>query len=387
VIVGCALALPLAVSLVAAAADVGLGLRGEERSGALAPTGLPATGRESLSVTPRAALLVAGPELRLTAGYEARIWTSDVGAQPTPFVNHAVELRLKTDHDRPWNAEALVSALRGTTDPLADAWSPAGASRLQAATTDPLNYEELRADARGLVHLDPRTTIGGGAGWNGSRGADAAAQKLLPGQRTVSLDGSLGHRVSELDTLQLDAHAGQTVTSAPDGDFTSTYGSAVATWRRRLAPRAEGWLGAGASVLRNAVGGPLETHGAAQAGASREGIRLGLLVAASFTTFVDRFTGEASPMIDGSGTLRWLATPDTTLSAVASAGGRVDRETTLAGVDLRATRKLARRGAVEVGFVARWQRDRRPEFPSFTEGAVFVAASWDSGWIFGAPLP
>ncbi len=390
---GCALALPLVVALAAGAtADVALGVRSEGRTSALAPADLPTETRTALSAEPHAAAVLDAWRLRLGATYAARLWTSDVEAQRSPLVNHTVDARIETRQDRAWRAEATASATRGSTDPLADlsrttagAASTAGAAQLPA--TQPLRYEALRTGARGDLALDLRTTLAAGGTWSASRGADDDARALLPPQRALALDASVAHRVTERDTVRAAGTAGRTSTDAPEGTRTGAFSTASATWRRRLTPRLDGWLGAGAALTyedappassrRDLL--PVGEAGLARGG---EDVRVAVELAARVAPFVDRFTGDVRTMADVRCGVRWRATERLSVAGSASGGARTDGETAVAAADLRLSWALRPRLGLEAGVLARWQHERRPELPSFFEGGVVAAVTYETGPLF-----
>lgn len=227
-----------------AALDADVGLRAETRSSTLAAPGLPSTTRTSISATPSATGIAEGSGLRLTATYAPRFWTSDVEARASQLVNHAVEARLATHHDAPWRLAATAEAIRGSIDPLSDALRAqafAGEGG-QVPTTQPLRYEALRTGLGGELRLDARTTLAVTAGWHVSRalGLDAAA---LPPQQGASLDGSFTRSMTERDSLRLAARSAGTMTGDAAARTRTASTTAGGTWRRRLTPRLDGWLG------------------------------------------------------------------------------------------------------------------------------------------------
>ncbi len=384
-----ALALPLLTALVSAAsADLDLSVRAEGRSSTLAPSGAPRVTRGSALVLPHLGAQVDTERLRLTAAYAPRFWTSDVGASPSPLVDHTLEAGLETRGDGSWRAGANGSATRGRTDPLADllAVSASGAPGApgQLATTTPLAYETVRAGGRGEVRLGPRTTIGAGGSWSASRGADAAAIALLPTQRVLGANASVGYLLSELDTLRLGADATRSVTAVAGGDVTSEFSTASATWRRRLSPTTDGWGGAGASLTsQQSPGAPAEIHVLpfGQLGFARAGdeSRVGLDATVRLVPTVDRYTGAVRSSLEAAGGVRWPLARAVALSAAATAGARTDGETRLGTWDARVVWSVRDRLSLELGVVGRWQRERRPELPSFVEAGAVAAVTYGIG--------
>ncbi len=396
----CAFALPLVASLVQVASlDAELGLRAEGRSTTLDASGLPRATRASVFAIPSATAIADASRLRLTAAYAPRLWTSDVESRSPVLVNHAVDARLETRHEAPWRAEAAASAIRGMIDPLADPWHAAAAAAepAQIATTGRLRYEELRTGVRGELSLGLRTTVSAGAGWQRSRAIEPESRPLLPTQRRASLDASLTRLATERDTLRLDAGARETVTDAPGGRTDTALGSAVATWRRRLSPNLDAWIGGGATLALSddELEGP-RTHDVlprGEAGVARGGedLALGVEVAARLTTFVDRFTGEVSPMAHLVSALRWRAGERVSFALTASGGARTDGDTVLAGADARVAWALRERLSLELGVTGRWQRERqredRPGVPSFAEATAFAGVAWATERLFGTIAP
>ena len=381
---GCALALPVIASVVAAAsADAELGLRAEGRTITLAPSGAPADTRGALLAIPRAALRLDAAALRLQASYAPRFWTSDVADRPSPLVTHEGELRLETRHDRPWRAEAAASAARGRTDPLADPLAALTQTGVTEATAlDPVPFEALRGGLGGSLAFDLRTTLAGsGSAWR-TGGIDAADRIRLPLQRGAGAEVSLAHLVSVRDTLRLRANASGTRTAAVGGDVDAASASASAGWRRRLTERLDGWLEAGAALWWEDRGDEPIRRGAlpvGEAGLSYRRGDVGAELAAQVAPYTDRLTGELDPMVRGRTTLRWQRTPRLTLASTASGGTLLDGDTALATWDARARYAMRERLAFEVAVVGRWQREQRNDLPSFMEGGVVVALAWESG--------
>jgi hypothetical protein len=386
-----ALSVPLVASLAQMAAlDAELGIRAEGRSTTLRATGLPELSRGSYSAVPRATLRAEGVGLLLTTAYAPRLWTSDVSERSSPFVNHAFDARLETHHDRPWRANATVTAVRATTDPLAEPWQAVvAAGQPQVATTDPLEYEELRTGAGAEVPLGPRTTVAAGAGWQVSRARASTDPALLPPQRGVSLDGSLTRLATERDTLRLLVRGMYTLTelarldaaTAPREETRSVSTTASASWRRRVALHVDAWIGGGATYAtfeqeqepRTSDLLPTAEVGIARAG---EDLPLRADLTARVTTFVDRFGGRVNPIAEVLCGLGWRPVQRLSLASSASAGAQPNGDTKLARADARAAWTPRDRLAFELGVAGRLQRDRRPELPSFDEAASFAGVAW-----------
>jgi hypothetical protein len=71
----------------------------------------------------------------------------------------------------------------------------------------------------------------------------------------------------------------------------------------------------------------------------------------------------------------------------ASGGGRTDGESASTAAEVRVTWALRERLALEAGIRGRWQYERRPEIPSFFEGATFAGVTWNTGRLFGTVAP
>lgn len=371
----------VAALLDAATAGAELGIRAEGQSATLSADGAPDRTRAASAATPTAAGFVEGSGLRLGASYAPRIWTSDVGAGDSPFVNHAVEARLETRHEAPWRALARAAGVRGRTDPLADLTTAAAASaQLPSATS--LRYEELRAEGRAEAPLDERTTLGGGAGFGLSRALGEAAGGF-PSQRAVTVDAALSRGATERDTVGLSARGTRTTTALVARDARADVGTALATWRRRFSPRIEAWVGGGATVASDDTGGarrvdvlPSGEAGVARAGGDRSAAAQ---LSVRLTTLVDRFDGAPSRTVDGALVVEWPLAARLALATTGFAGARTDGKATNAGGEVRLAWALRERLALEAGVRGRSQRDRRAAVPSFLEGAVFAGVAWRSG--------
>lgn len=386
---------PLAPMLVvwlasAAALDVDVGLRADALSTTTDRARSAAEGQSALSGVPSVAGILDAADLRLTATYAPRLWTPDLEARAGVQVSHALEARLATLRpDRTWRLATTASALRGKTDVLLDASrSAALTGATQVPTTRTLAREELQAGLLGEVALDPRTTLGGGGGWRRSRvlGADAG---LLPPQRGVSLDASAARLLTELDTLRLSANVARTVTDRAGGQTTrSDTGAVVVTWRRRLALDLEGWVGGGPSVTYSeelASGGRYEVLPAAELGVVRrpEGRATRFEAAVRATTFVDRYTGAASPSIEARLGAGWPFTERLTFSASAAASSRTDGATSIGRADARLAWAVRPTLGFEAGVLARAQQERRADRTSFEELAAFASVVYRRDRIFG----
>lgn len=368
-----------------AAVDADVGVRGDALADGVADSRASATRRTSLSVVPTAAAILEAGPLRLTTTYAPRLWMSDVEAQQTLLVTQAGEARVRTRDTRTWSMEAMASAARGRTDPLLHPSSTAtlpGAT--QVTTVRALGYEELQGGLAGELAAGPRTTLSAATRWQRSRAIGQDAE-LLPSQRGVSFDAAVLRLVTERDALRVAATATSTVTEpAAIAPTHSGSAAAVATWRRRVGPRTDGWVGAGASWLYSDQLRP-ELRPAGEVGLARAGQGLGPSVEATLraTTFIDRFTGEVSPSLDARCGVAWPVSERLSFFGSASGGGRTDGATAVAGADARAAWLLRPTLTLELGVLARAQHERRLERPSFVEAAAFVAFAFRRERLFG----
>jgi hypothetical protein len=385
-----ALAAPLVASLALLAnVDAEVGLRAESRTNTLAPTGLPADTRNGWLVAARSRLALEVAALRLSVSYAPRIWTSDVARRPSPVASQEATARLETYHSAPWTADAEVSATRGRTDPLADPWQSLQAAQTpQAITLSAIPFEGLRAGAGAAVPFDVRTTASARGTWWKSGGADAEARVLLPTQEGVAADLSVRHLVSVLDTLEARASGTGSTTALATGDGRSGWASLAASWRRRLTPTLDGWVGAGAtSSIQDAPATPVRrsTFPVGELGVAHRGPRTSLEVRAGVEPYADRFTAEVGPLVIASCSARFQRSATLSFSARATAGARTGGDTRLATAELTGRLLLRERVALELGLVGRWQHERVPDpapavsAPSFKQGAAIVSLAWDSG--------
>jgi hypothetical protein len=392
---GCVLALRLVASLVhVASLDAELGLRAEGQSNTLAAADVADRTRGAWSAVPSASVLADAWRLRLETTYAPRFWTSDAELHPSPLVSHNLTARVETRTEGSWRAEASASAARGMTDPLANVGVVASgtAARTQLATTAPLRFEELRTGARAELTLGPRTTVAAGAAGNASRAIGAAGPELLPLQRGLALDASVSRLATERDTVRVSAQAGRTLTDTPAGETTADVASGLATWRRRLTPFVDGWIGGGASIATSDAppdAGRVDVLPNGEAGIAREGDELSVAtqVVVRLTTSVDRFSGAIDPTVDATASIAWRIAQGVSGAGSASGGGRTDGESASTAAEVRVTWALRERLALEAGIRGRWQYERRPEIPSFFEGATFAGVTWNTGRLFGTVAP
>jgi hypothetical protein len=389
VTVASALAPVLVASLAQLAAlDADVGLRVDGFSSTIDAPRTPTVSRTAFSAIPVASAILYAGGLRLTGTYAPRIWTSDVEARPSPTVDQTVEARAATYHDRPWRAEANASATRGRTDPLADP------SRVPGLTGDgqvpiyrALSYEELRAGLLADVRLGERTIIGGRVYGQSSRGV-AGSAALVPAQRGAWLETWALRLLTEHDSLRVSLFASGALTARPAApDAQSGSATAMATWRRRLAPALEGWLGAGASWLYSeplSAGSRTEVQPAAEAGFSRAGEATTAEASARATTYIDRTTGAVSPSLDARFTLSWRTSERLTVSSTAAGGARTNSETRTAWADARLAWTVRPSLSLETGVVVRGQHDNAPGQASFREVAVFASVVYRRESLFGA---
>lgn len=377
------LALPAVASIVAlATADARIDLRLESRTSTLFAEGFAPQRREALLARPGALLQLDATPVRLAASYAARIWTSDVGAQPSPFVTQEGRLRLETRHAAPWTAGIAVAAARGRTDPLADPVQALPQHGLSQTTLAPVQYEAVGATADGTFPIGRRTTIAADATAYRSGGIGLIARSTMPLQGTAAAGLVATHLLSLRNTLRVSARASASRTEPASGTIDSAWASGTAELRRRLAPPAEGWASAGAALtVEDAPDAPTARHvlpvGELGIGWGRD--RGGVRAWIAAVPFTDRFTGDVAVMGQATGALAWRLSPRLGFDAVASAGALPSGDTALASLDARGRYALRERLALEAGVVGRWQRERAGTAPTFAELGVVVALAWESG--------
>jgi hypothetical protein len=307
------------------------------------------------------------------------------------LVKHTLDARVALRLPERWRAEAAASATTGTARMRMEPSQivTPGSALAPTSATGSMRYDALQATARGGVTVEPRTTLDLGVTWSGSRGGDAAARVLFPVQRALSAEVSLARLATELDSLQLQLSAASTATDAAHGRTASSFATAMATWRRRIDPRTDGWLGGGASLGRTELERESPTTSvlaAAEAGLSRASPALTISLSARIANAADRLTGEVSPVGVATSSLRWAARERLTIAGSAAGGGRTDGATAFGSVDLRAAWTFGH-AAVEAGVVGGCQRDRRLGIPVVFEGGVVAAVSYTTAWLFRGPRP
>ncbi len=383
----CALALPLVASLATAAtADLRVQLVAESRTSAVAPEGFAPYTREALRARPGADLVVDAVPVRISGRYAATIWTSDVEAMPEPLVTQDARLGLETRHASPWRAGVQTAAARGWTDPLADpvqALADQGPSQSPLA---PIEFEAVRAGADGSFPLDHRTTLGVDASAWRSGAVHLADRGRYPIQDRALAQLAVDHLLSPRGTLRVAADASAARTELSAGTDASGWITGTGRWRVRMTPLLDAWAGAG--VLLSAHDAP----GAPQRRRARAVGELGLAygtatfggeISARTIPFTDRFTGDVIAMFQGAGLLRWHESPRLQFGISAFGGVTESGDTALGVLDARATHALGARTSLSAGIVGRWQRERGPNAPSFSEIGLVVALTWESA----APRP
>ncbi len=364
-----AAALLLAAAL-GAEARLETGLRVEARAHRAEPAATPAEERAlDLAATPRVGLEARAGAFSLLAGYTPRFAVSDVGPDALTEVLHVGELRLGW---RPGATAALAlfgTGSAGRTDLVA--WDvPGGAgtgsdptSPTTIATTRRVKLENLRAGAELRLAPSRRLELGLAGSWFQGGGADEQSRATNPVVRGVSASGDLRWNVTRRDALGIGLAGEQARVAQLRTD--SVWASALATWRRRLSPRAEASAGAGAVVLESRLPAPASTgrtterqtepaaelglSWAAAPGVATEGAEpaaepsrgtageLGARLGAS----VDRLTGLAVPSLDARALVRWPLGARLTLHAQGAGtltwprAGRTRTGHLSAGADLR----------------------------------------------------
>ncbi len=378
-----AIACSVVASLALSAVDAEVGLRAESRTSRFMPSGAAADTQAGWLAAGRARLAIDVGALRLTGTYAPRFSTTDAQARPSPVASQEAEVRVETHHAAQWNVDGEVNAVRGRTDPLADPWQAIQArGSLQTTTLEPIPFQALRAGGGATWPIDLRTTLAGRAtGWS-SGGTDAEARASLPTQRGAWLDLSLAYLASHRDTIRIQAIATGTTTALAAGDARAGWTAASARWRRRLSPSLDGWLGGGATLaLDDAPLAPMRRtrFAVGEAGLGWELPRTSISLETRIEPYIDRLTSEVGPMALASGSLQFRWSPRLALSLAISAGTRPGGATSLATAQGTARYTLREGLGVEAGLVARRQYERSPQLPSFSQAALLVALTLDSG--------
>lgn len=394
--------LALAVSLAAALAQTATlqlawGARAEGRSTSASDespaAGAPGWGSplQQLSVVPRAAATVTTPDLRVRAEYAPRIWSSDLAGHPSPLVNHLASASVETTAaaGAPAAASLTVSGVRGRTDPLEDALraQAAGAAAAQTATWRATPFEELQATARGRPAAGARSALDAEVAWGVSRPLEPEDRAILPSQRRLSARATGTRLLDERSALALELRGVYAVTDAAAGTATGDAGDATLTWRWRATPGAEVWAAAGGALLLTDT--PPEPSRRTLRPAGSVGALVGtgdLILTGDVGTRpqIDRFTGQAVPMVEGRAAVHWSVRPTVALAATVTGASRTDGVSETSTVDLRAVWTPRERTVIEAGTLGLWQHDRRADRPSFLQAAAFVAVAYQSDLGLGA---
>ena len=211
--------------------------------------------------TPRLSLARAWPTTQFDAGYAPRLLWLDIGgdnASPT-LVLHTAALQISFQQPRYTLSLSQTGvfgdqdyAQLGLADPtLVAPVSPLPGGPMIMPTLDAVPRvqvlevasEETIADLR--YDWSRRLSSSFGASFGFSGGADAAAQQVLPRQRTAMVDAALDYRASRRDLLSTGLDLAQIHTSNGYDHF---WISLMESWGTTWAASSGGELGAGVAV-------------------------------------------------------------------------------------------------------------------------------------------
>jgi hypothetical protein len=378
-----------------ATGDVEVRARAEGRSSTLAPESAATESRGTASVGGKLDGFLEGPSARASGAYDLQLSTLDVGAVRTPAVSQTLGARLELRDGSPRRAEVSVEATRARTEPLSDAAAVARTGGAQVLTTGAVDTESLRGGVRGDLALD-RLSLGAGASASATRGTDVSTGAAFPSQWGLGVNGAATYAVTERDGIGVSFGASRTVTSAPEASTTSDVVSATATWQRRLTPTTQASLGAGLATARAAgsTAGPVAgverrqptnvtLAPAGDLALDHQTSSLGLRGWVRVATFVDRFTGSASPMASAGFVATGSLAESVTLVGALSGGSRLDGVSSFAALDAHVAWRIRPGLDLEGGVLGRDQLDRRSEVPSFVEFGGYLAISFSTGPLLG----
>jgi hypothetical protein len=391
-----ALAIVLSAASSATTGDVELSLRSEGRSSTLEPTASASEARAALSTAGRVSAFLETPSARAAGGYGLELSTLDVGAMRTPAVNQRLGVRLESRGDSALRAEVSLDATRARTEPLTDVSAVAATGGAQVLTTGVVDTESLRGGVKGSF-AGERASLEVGASTNVNRGTDPASGSAFPSQWGFGVDSTASYAVTERDRVGVSAGASRTVPSNAQVSTTSDVASLTGTWKRALSPTTQGSVGAGVGVTRDeqppsAAAFPgvvrraparIGVAPAADVGLGHRTSALGISAWARVATFVDRFTGSASPMAGAGCSVSWTATETLSLAATGSGGSRLDGVSSFGALDVHAAWRLRPGLDLELGVLGRTQHDVRAQTPSFVETGGYVALSYATGPLLG----
>ncbi len=431
-----ALALLVAAAL-GADARIDTGIRAEARFRHLDPAPTPPERNAlDLTATPHLILGVTGGLGTLSATYAPRLTAADVGPDLRWEHMHEGELRLRLAPGPTWNLEGFASGGIGRTDLITENRNAGAAtgggtggtstSTNTIATLATVDLQRLRGGLALTLAPGRRTQaiLSGAVSEDG--GTTRLFRTVLPSARSAEAGAELRWNATRLAQLGVRLAASTThIESRPQTDSNgnpvvgptdSAWGSALATWRRRLDPQVEMWAGAGAVAMqskvptlssdgvhtehqtqrRTAPAGELgivrtartqevatEQETPQEATASRP-VRLrqdatGRLVA-MLGGSVDRLTGVATPTLDVRGELRW---PVSSSVAVVGQGtgtltwpssGRTRR----GQLELGLARQLTPRALIEIAGYGSWQNSDDPTVLDLSEYGAFLRLTLDA---------
>jgi hypothetical protein len=364
-----ALAAPGELQLEAGVASVG-------RSRTTVQSGAPSTTNAEATLAPRISAALAGADASGALGYHPTLSTPDLLTRDEVSVLHAADARVQLRLDGPWQLGATAQGARGTTDMLTESRRVAG--DLQTITArQQVRYRSARTDLRLEGSTDPRTRWTASAGWFTDGGEDAASRAAVPVERGVRGEAMLRWNATPRDLLGARLEAIGTEILDRTGAFAGLAGS----WRRRLTPAFDGWVGGGALGTLDRRPGedrrgivPTAELGVSYAEARRD---LYADVVTRLGAIIDRGTGDVARQLEAIGTARWAFAAAWTLSG--SAAGNVVRTDPgdVRRVSLQTHLGWAATSHVTfgAGVYGDWQLAVAPGLPSFHEGGIFLMAA------------
>lgn len=381
-------ALLLALAL-GAEAQLDAGVRLEAAARSAQPPPVPGEDEAiDLTAMPRLALQVTAGAAALSADYSPRFAVLAVGDDARSEQLHAGTLRLALARGPAFRLEAIADGAAGRSDLVTENRRTSGESvTTPVLSTQQIDLERWRGGLALSLAPSRRTALLLGGARSQDGGTNATSREVYPVARTWEGSAEVRWSATRLDRLGVLATGAQARIHSLRAD--SGWVSALATWRRRLAPRTETWAGAGAVLLSSRVpeaevGTPRRTRSSLEPAAQ---LGLGLTavtptdasgeLSAALGASVDRQTGEATPRAEAAVTLRWPWTPVVAFTCRGSGAlawpetGRTRVGLLTAGLSFA----LHPRVRVDVGGYGSWQRSPDPALPPVDSYAATLTLS------------
>jgi hypothetical protein len=330
-----------------------LSLQGETR-GRVASVG---ERRGEVTAEPRAGLGLVGRLHSANAAYAPQLRLDSGSATATVLHVGAVSGAWRLDPR--WQATAVATGSYGERDfllgdrpALATGGAAVPVQPIPALTSVRYGAGALRVGLGGA--LTPRHPVLLGAQVFAEGGVGPAAGAVLPMQRGVAADGSLGWTLSRADALS--AALNGTVTTFPATGARSAAAALTTSWRHAFTPRTGGWLGAGPTWASETGSDSVVAVGG-EAGVQHRLVRPAVDAALStrVAPIIDRITGSVYQRVDFTGTaswapaVRWLVSGTTASGVVLDGPQRGER---VASAEARAGWSSMRRWSLSGG--VRW---------------------------------